>query len=130
MTTTPPSQPAPKVTRTAGNAQQTAWQYRVTGTLRGILERAEMGNLPPIAWTVQRAGAELMGTCYAQSPAERRAEFGAWRDALTRWTGHSADISREHTGSAGIVRLTEHWEDYGGVSVTLVADIYPEDDGS
>jgi hypothetical protein len=128
--TTPPSQPAHDAIRTVGIAQRISWQRRAAAMLAKILEWAAAENLPPIAWTVQRAGTELMGTCYAQPPAERRAEFGVWREALTRWTGHSADSSREHTGSAGIVRLTERWEDYGGVSVTLVADIYPEDDGS
>jgi hypothetical protein len=131
MATTPPSQPAPGLTRTASVAQQISWQRRAAARLAEILEWAAAGDLPPIAWTVQRAGAVLVGHCYATEPGERRREFGVWRDVITRRAGRGPDIEREHTdSSSGTVRLTSHWEHWERVSVTLVADIYPEDDGS
>jgi len=116
-------------------AEQNAWQRQAATLLSKLLERAASEGLPPIAWTVQRAGATLVGHCYAPGPAERRAEFNAWRLAIASWAGHGADVKREHADSAGTVRLVDQWErvrlagpQSPGVHLTLTADIYAEDD--
>jgi hypothetical protein len=108
-------------------AERNAWQRRACAVLAKILERAAAEGLPPIAWTVQRAGATLVGQCLATEPGERRAEFHAWRIALARWAGYRADVKRQHVTSAGRTRLVDQWERYERAQVTITADIY--DDG-
>ena len=56
----------------AGRAEQTAWQRRAVGALGKILERAGAEGLPPIAWTVETAGARLNASCRAPRMAARR----------------------------------------------------------
>jgi hypothetical protein len=114
--------------RTITTAEKIAWQRQAAALLGKMLERAAAEGLPPIAWTVQRAGATLVGRCGAHQPAERRAEFHAWRIAIARWAGHRADVKRQHVASAGTVRLVDQWERYEGVQVTIAADIDAEDD--
>jgi hypothetical protein len=111
----------------AGAAGQLGLQARAAATLTGILERAAGEGLPPIAWTVQRMDAAVVGRCHAAGRHERREEFTAWREAISRWAGQAADVER-HTDSLGTVRLRARWEGYERVHVTVAADIEAADE--
>ena len=113
----------------AGAAGQLGLQARAAATLTQILERAagEGEGLPPIGWTVQRMDAAVVGRCHAAGRHERREEFIAWREAISRWAGRAADVER-HTDSLGTVRLRARWEGYERVHVSVVADIYAADE--
>jgi hypothetical protein len=110
-------------------AGQLGQQARAAATLTRILERAagEGEGLPPIAWTVQRTDAAVVGRCHAAGRHERREEFIAWREAISRWTGRAADVER-HTDSLGTVRLRARWQGEEGVQVSVAADIEAEDE--
>ena len=113
----------------AGAAEQLGLQARAAATLTRILEYAagEGEGLPPIAWTVQRTDAAVVGRCHAAGRHERREEFIAWREAISRWAGRAADLER-HTDSLGTVRLRARWEGDKGMHVSVVADIYAADE--
>ena len=113
----------------AGAGGQLGQQARAAATLTRILERAagEGEGLPPIAWTVQRTEAAVVGRCHAAGRHERREEFIAWREAISRWAGRAADLER-HTDSLGTIRLRARWEGDERVHVSVVADIYAADE--
>lgn len=123
--TTPPSQPSHEA---ALSAHQTGRQHRAATVLCGILQRARDGNLPPLAWTVQSTGAGLTGTAEAHPMAARRAEFTAWAEAIGGWAGQGAAFRHERPDSRGVTRLVRQWGRYEGVTLTLVADIYDEEE--
>jgi hypothetical protein len=99
-----------------GGAQ--GWAYRVLGQL---FEVATRQNLPTIEWTISASGWRLLGRCTgAGTPAQRRADFEAWRAAL------DADVS-EAAASREVTRLTGWAErDDGLVTITIVADLYDD----
>jgi hypothetical protein len=119
--------------RRARAGEQIAWQRHAAAALAKILERAAAEGLPPIAWTVQHAGMVVHGRALAHPMDQRRDDWNAWRLALTQWTGRGADVTRERTDGGGTTRLVDQWErvrlagEGPGVTVTLVADLYPED---
>ena len=110
----------------SSRAERLAWQRQAAALLGKMLERAAAEGLPPIAWTV-RESATLAGHCRAAGRDERRQEFTAWRDAMSRWAGQTADDER-HTDSLGTVRLWAQWERYERVHVTIAAEIHAEDE--
>jgi hypothetical protein len=95
--------------------------------LAKILERAAAVGLSPLAWTVESAGAALLGRAVAHPMDRRRDDWNDWRAAVARWAGSGADVKREYTDSHGTTRLTDQWERYERVTLTLVADLYAED---
>ena len=107
-------------------AEGLAWQRQAAALLGKMLERAAAEGLPPIAWTV-RTDAALAAHCHAAGRDERRQEFTAWRDAISRWAGQAADDER-HTDSLGTVRLWAQWERYERVHVIIAAEIHAEDE--
>lgn len=109
-------------------AERLAGQRQATALLSTMLDRAAAEGLTPIAWTVQRTGATLAGHCHAAGPDERREEFTAWRNAISRWAGQAADAESGHIDSLGTARLRAQWERYERVHVTVAADIYAEDE--
>jgi hypothetical protein len=102
--------------RPRGSTQ--SWAYRVLGQL---LEAASRENLPSIDWTISASGWRVLGRCTGgTTPAQRRAEFEAWRAAL------DADVS-EAAASREVTRLTAWAErDNGLVTIEIVADLYDD----
>ena len=113
--------------RTARDAEQIAWQRRTAAVLAKILERAAAEGLPPIAWTVESAGAALIGRPMSHPMDRRRDDWNDWRAAISRWAGYGPDVKREHADSHGTVRLADQWERFERVTLTLAADLYAED---
>lgn len=118
-------------------AEQITWQRQAATLLGKILELAAKEGLPPIAWTVQTAGATLAGQVLTYQAADCRAHFAAWRSAIIAASGQAPDHGREHPfGDA--TRLMAGWErvpvtlaESGGlppqVHVTLSATISRDD---
>ena len=59
------------MTSTTTDAEQIRWQRDAVAVLGKLLELAARRGLPVISWTVDHAGARLVGHCYRR-PAERR----------------------------------------------------------
>lgn len=120
------------------HAERIRWQRDATAVLAKLLELAAKQGLPAIGWSVQHAGARLVGECRALPYEQRRAEFAAWREALGE-----PDSDREGTTTSGSVRLAAVWErggsagkglrpllsdrdGYQRATVVLSADILPD----
>lgn len=99
-----------------GSAQ--GWAYQVLGQL---LDTATREDLPAIDWTISASGWRILGRCTGGStPAQRRADFEAWRAVL------GADAS-EAAASREVTRLTAWAErDNGLVTIEIVADLYDD----
>ena len=74
------------------NAEQIRWQRQAAALLGHLLELAAKNGLPPVTWTVQSAGASLVGQMLAHPYAQRRDHFTAWRDAIAAAAGLAPDI--------------------------------------
>lgn len=94
------------------NAERIGWQRQAAALLGKLLDLAQREGLPPVAWTVQSAGASLVGPMLGHPDARRREEFGAWTAAITAASGKAPGHDNEHTsgGSEGETRLTAAWE--------------------
>lgn len=112
---------------TADLAEQIAWQRRAVSVLGDLLAQAARDSLPVLWWTVDGAGAALVGRSLARPSSSRRGELEAWGRALGielhehRWRDGGGNI----TGSDK-QRKTQH----GFCTIALTADIYADDDGS
>lgn len=102
-------------------AEQIAWQRRSAILLGRLLELAARESLPPIAWTVQTAGAALAGQVRTYPASECRAHFGAWKSAIAAASGQHPDHDSEHE-SGGTTRLLAGWE---RMPVTLAGRALP-----
>jgi hypothetical protein len=126
------------MTSTTTDAEQIRWQRDAVAVLGKLLELAARRGLPVISWTVDHAGARLVGHCYRRPAERRRADYIAWREALG-----DPDTEHESTTSSGIVRMVAVWnrggsagkglrpllsdrDGYQRAGVTLSADIIPE----
>jgi hypothetical protein len=96
-------------------AEKTAWQRQAVTLLGKLLALAAKRNLPPIAWTVQTVGPSLVGSAVNHAGARRRADYEAWKAAITVAAGvPDQDSKRDFPGETC---LTAAWE---RVPVTLV----------
>jgi hypothetical protein len=125
----------------AGHAEQITWQRQAAALLGKLLELAAKQGLPPINWTVQSAGASLVGEVLTHPDAERRGRFDAWKAAITSASGRTPDMDAEHSfGTGGVeTRLTAAWERLPvtladdaklrpSARLALVASIWPDDE--
>jgi hypothetical protein len=102
--------------------EQLGWQRRTVRVLDGLLEQAGRDRLPPVAWQVSDAGAVLVASCFAHDPAQRRADFDAWCQAL------DARHWPERTSGA-TTHLHAVARDYDGlVDVAVLADLVAKDE--
>jgi hypothetical protein len=90
-------------------AEQIAWQRRAVILLGKLLELAVKKNLPPVTWTVGRAGCSLAGQVTGQEASDCRDTFTAWQAAITSASGQEPDHGREHD-FGGQTRLVADWD--------------------
>ena len=123
------------------DAERTGWQRRAARLLDSVLALGIRQKLPPIAWRIGTAGANLLGECVDVSHPKRRADFEAWKAAIGIAASQDPDHDAEHAfgGPGGETRLVAGWERIpvklapaGGVPVTvtltLAASIWPDDE--
>src|SRR5258708_8848552 len=89
---------------------QIRWQRQAAALLGKLLELAAREGLPPIAWTVQTAGASVVGQVLSHPGAQRREHLNAWKAAITAASGKVPDHDHEHTFGGGETRLTVSWQ--------------------
>lgn len=98
-------------------------QQRAVKVLEQLLGRVANEKLPVISWSIAGSASQptLIGRCDAESTAERRNDFEAWREAL------SATALPGETDVDGRTRLRASVEDtFQAITVVLVADVQPE----
>ena len=78
---------------TSGFREQMAWQLRAARVLTDLLERGTRERLPVLEWTISHAEAGVIGRCYAQPGAARRAALAAWA-ARRSASGWATNITR------------------------------------
>lgn len=122
------------------NAEQIRWQRQAAALLGKLLELAARDGLPPVAWTVQTAGASVTGEVLSHPDALRREHLTVWKSAITAASGRVPDHDNEHTFGSGETRLVTSWEHLPvrltagseryprSAGVALVASIWPDDD--
>jgi hypothetical protein len=104
------------------NRERINWQLRTTRVLGDLLTLAGRDGLPPIAWTVGNAGANLVGRCLDTAAARRIAAFEAWTAAI------GAVCRPEFVDAAGVTCLRAVAKDYDGfVDVVVMADVWLDD---
>ena len=122
-----------------GGDDQIRWQRQATALLGRLLELAAREGLPPVAWTVQAAGASVAGQVLSHPDAQRREHLNAWKAAITAASGQVPDHDHEHTSGGGETRLTVSWQHLPvglapgartspSAGVALVASIWPDVD--
>jgi len=97
------------------------WQWRAALVLADLIELASRAGLPPIAWTVGDAGANLTGRCYGRTAAAQRREFDAGTAAL-------GAIPQPVVGDPGDVWLLRSVREHvdGLVTVVVLAEMPSE----
>jgi hypothetical protein len=119
--------------------EQIRWQRQAATLLGKLLELAARQGLPAIAWTVQSAGASLVGQVLSHPDASRREHLSAWKAAITAASGKAPDHDHEHGSTEAETRLLTSWErlpvglapvskPYPSAGVALVASIWLDDD--
>jgi hypothetical protein len=122
------------------NAEQNRWQHQAVALLGNLLHLAAKEGLPSISWTVQSAGAYVVGQVLSHPEELRREHFAAWKAAITAASGKAPDRDWEYTlGDTGAqIRLTASWEHLPvalaagrervpkRAGVALVASIWPD----
>lgn len=116
---------------------QVRWQRQAAALLGRLLELAALEGLPPVAWTVQTAGASVLGQVLSHPDAQRSEHLNAWKTAITAASGKIPDDDHEHTFDGGETRLTVSWQHLPvglapgartspTAGVALVASIWPD----
>jgi len=94
------------------NGEQIRWQRQAAALLGTLLELAARESLPAIAWTVQSAGASLVGQVLSHTAARRREDFTAWKAAITAASCSAPDHDHKLApgDTSGEARLTASWK--------------------
>ena len=121
------------------DAERLGWQRRAVTCLAELLKLAAKENLPPVSWRVA-PHASVVAEFYGVPNASRREALGAWKTAIAAVACRGPDHDTEHSFASGETRLIAGWRylpvklapadgPAPGVDVTLVASIWPDEEG-
>lgn len=103
------------------DADRCRWQNHAAQALTSLVKRGFEEGLPPIDWTV-RGCLTLLGRCTQSAMPDRRAAWQAWTAALS---AVPMSVPPPVYGTVHLRSVAQRVR--GSVSVTLLADVYPDD---